>query len=634
MRRITVVLLAATLAVIALGVTAGTAHADIELPAKQWYAVVWNRTTDTLHWVNDVAEVASMPRPQLPNEGNTGADLYISPNGRYMMLIAGLQNQNNGVGFYDLQTGEWLQTHEAQPGEQIIFAERNPFSHNSEMVAIGFASDVGWRVIAFDPTTGDFIDQLTNDNPLLANLPQSAQPPPQGVPSVSMISLEEGQADWRVHIRFVTLGPQPDGVLQPEVIWSPNLDTVTVGSMNPLALNFEVLPLQNRLLFTQRDGNDPAMTRLNYQVIGFQASGLYEQAGAFIEKPRWVANGLYIAFRMQSGAQVPMWNLSSFATLSPVPFAPDYDELLGTFDGFLLVDYEGGEIKFANTFVFEAFTPTLGNTVFTTDTSNFRVAYITPQGIQHTLTTIAETGAGVSAVDGPGLIAPPQIDCGVAPPARLSVNGSARVTFTDGTALNVRTAPGGEFLMQIPEGFTVQVVDGPVCQNDFLWWDLRFESEGVTVGGWAAEGDNEDYYLEPITVNEVAPPAVAPTNPPRAEATNPPRAVDPTRPPRAGIPGDGDCSNAPVAVDVAMGEFAHTNTTGTLPLRAEITDLIPTWQVPDNVTVNITDGPVCNGGFRLWRVSLTLNGQSVQGWLADGSGQNRYLIPGPARAGS
>ncbi|MEM6530623.1 MAG: SH3 domain-containing protein, partial [Chloroflexota bacterium] len=203
-----------------------------------------------------------------------------------------------------------------------------------------------------------------------------------------------------------------------------------------------------------------------------------------------------------------------------IPFAPDYDELLGTVDGFVLVDYEGGEVKFSNTLAFDAFTPTIGNVIYTTESSNFRVAYITPMGTQFTLPGLATPPDVVPAIPVADDISAPSPSCSNAPAPRLTVGNNARVMFMNGVPLNVRTAPSGTLIMQISQGSVVNVVGGAICSQNYYWWNIQFELQGVTVSGWAAEGDSERYYLEPYS-GDASEGVVLPAATPMPEVTQP-----------------------------------------------------------------------------------------------------------------
>ncbi|MFW5692419.1 MAG: hypothetical protein ACOCX3_03625 [Chloroflexota bacterium] len=606
------------------GHSAHPVHADTPLPETDWYAVIWNRDTDTLHWVNNATELASIPRPNLPGEvgGVPGLDLrlHISPDGRYMIQYAPLENERQGIGFYDFQSGQWMQTHETQPGEFVVRAARNPFSLNSELVALGLAGGDGWRVIAFETATGNVVAQFDNNHP---NIPAD-YPPANRAPSVAFFQLDEGLGQSRVHVRFIQLGGNPEPTPQPALVWTPESNSVAASELHPLLWDFDVLPTQGRVLYSLADN---AQTSVNALMTGQAGEVVYQQAGGFANQPRWVANGQFVAFRLTQGAQVPMWYLGAVGLDDFTPFAPDYDELLGTVDGFVLVDYNAGEVKFANTLAFEAFTPTVGNVIYTTDTPAIEVVYITPMGAQFMLASLAtspDTPDAPVVVDIPENITPPQGNCSDAPLPQLTAGSAARVTPI-GSPLNVRTAPAGDYIMEIAEGTVVNVIDGPICVDGYYWWNLQFQSENATVGGWSAEGTGGDYWLEPLTQAEVDFDALRPT------PASPVVQVQPTatNPPRATSPGDGDCSNAPFGAELTVDGFATTtlDVGSTLAMRTNLDDTIPTHQIPNGHMLRVVTGPACNGGFRMWYVSTTLNGAEVTGWVADGLGNNRYLQP-------
>lgn len=85
--------------------------------------------------------------------------------------------------------------------------------------------------------------------------------------------------------------------------------------------------------------------------------------------------------------------------------------------------------------------------------------------------------------------------CPGAPRTRLSEGMNARVTFTDGRPLNVRSGPGfsNEVITQLPEGEEFWIVSRPECADEVVWWKISLEG----VEGWVAEGEGDDYYIEP-----------------------------------------------------------------------------------------------------------------------------------------
>ena len=88
----------------------------------------------------------------------------------------------------------------------------------------------------------------------------------------------------------------------------------------------------------------------------------------------------------------------------------------------------------------------------------------------------------------------PISQCPDAPDIRLIIQGRGRVTDNNDT-LNLRSGPDVSFdiltALNPLDEFTV--IDGPTCAGGFSWFRIRFN----TTIGWIAEGDSEDYYVEP-----------------------------------------------------------------------------------------------------------------------------------------
>ena len=75
----------------------------------------------------------------------------------------------------------------------------------------------------------------------------------------------------------------------------------------------------------------------------------------------------------------------------------------------------------------------------------------------------------------------------------LAIGQSAIVT-TDNILLTIRQEPtiNSPRIAQLSDGTELIIVDGYICANGYTWWQI--ESNDIT--GWAAQGDNEDYWLE------------------------------------------------------------------------------------------------------------------------------------------
>lgn len=115
---------------------------------------------------------------------------------------------------------------------------------------------------------------------------------------------------------------------------------------------------------------------------------------------------------------------------------------------------------------------------------------------------LIDTGITRVAIPTPTEEKPP-FSCPSAPPTRLTVGDIARVTFTDGTSTRLRSEPesGNNQVASLGEGAEFEIIGGPVCserpgRNDaYIYWEVTVFANGLT--GWVAEGDFEDYYIEP-----------------------------------------------------------------------------------------------------------------------------------------
>lgn len=94
--------------------------------------------------------------------------------------------------------------------------------------------------------------------------------------------------------------------------------------------------------------------------------------------------------------------------------------------------------------------------------------------------------------------------CPGAFPTRLTVGGRARVINYQ---LNVRSGPGThhDVVRRLDPGRTVDVLDGPVCDDGQLWYYIISEeivprdgSQSYRAEGWLIEESDDAYYLEPI----------------------------------------------------------------------------------------------------------------------------------------
>jgi len=86
--------------------------------------------------------------------------------------------------------------------------------------------------------------------------------------------------------------------------------------------------------------------------------------------------------------------------------------------------------------------------------------------------------------------------CPLTTPLQLVIGQQARVLSGKGTN-RVRDMPStsGAVLYQI-EGSTIfDVIGPPECRDGYRWWQISFQGQA----GWTAEGDDTEYFLEPVS---------------------------------------------------------------------------------------------------------------------------------------
>jgi hypothetical protein len=86
--------------------------------------------------------------------------------------------------------------------------------------------------------------------------------------------------------------------------------------------------------------------------------------------------------------------------------------------------------------------------------------------------------------------------CPGAAVTRVAKGKQARVTYSNGQQVNVRSEPGVNSSKEgtLPEGAVFTIIDGPICKDDLNWWKIRTAS---SFEGWVAEGEGGAYYIEP-----------------------------------------------------------------------------------------------------------------------------------------
>lgn len=133
------------------------------------------------------------------------------------------------------------------------------------------------------------------------------------------------------------------------------------------------------------------------------------------------------------------------------------------------------------------------------------------QGVAPTLTTIPTNTLPAPPPASPTLppttpasststpaLKPTWLPCGGSNFSRLYVGDIAYVSFDPPLPNRVRREPNtaSVILGMLQPGERMEIIGGPVCSNQWIWWQIRSQVTGLT--GWTAEGDTISYWLVPV----------------------------------------------------------------------------------------------------------------------------------------
>lgn len=547
MSRSRIILLALLLGALALLAVPTAAQ---PLPGSLWYAVVYNPTANTLHWITPAGEQASLPRPLLPDE-QPGAQprIAISPNGRYGVIAAPLTNNNEGLGIYDFATGAFVQTHQAAPGEQIVmpvYDAARRFNLTSTRAAVSFFSGnlqtpINWRVIVFDLASGSALTQLMSAGAGVAV-------PPGTFPEVVYYDVDEGFGTEVIHFRMIPLTGD-DSAIDPTFAWyhegtPPGLTGSIVTSGYWLKGDINILSGEAVFTYTDTnygtlpfDGllpNDNAVGHSIPDPNQFSPTLVWIDGTRYNSQARWATSGQWILYFSDDGGGNRHWNVIQTSGTptnnTRTPLGYDIIDAHGVTDGFITLSNDN-VIRHAMMFPLEPYLNEVGSQIFAANAIDpLRIVYVTPPGMQFALQNLGGGGGVVQGADDlapppvppdppqnpPDDFAPPQPtltptseleivgvvlgdgNCSSAPQQRLQMGAQFRTNVPDGT-LAMRHAPTDEFpFMQIGHNLTGTVIAGPVCHGGYRVWRVALVQNGQAVEGWLNEGTPQRYFLDPL----------------------------------------------------------------------------------------------------------------------------------------
>lgn len=82
--------------------------------------------------------------------------------------------------------------------------------------------------------------------------------------------------------------------------------------------------------------------------------------------------------------------------------------------------------------------------------------------------------------------------------SRLHVGNKAYVSYEPPLSNRVRARPttSSTILGELRPGREILVLSGPVCADDYIWWEVS-TIDGASLRGWTSEGDDRNYWLIP-----------------------------------------------------------------------------------------------------------------------------------------
>ncbi len=458
----------------------------VSLSPAAWWAWVYEVDTDSLYLLNDNGQQARVPRPRLPDERpGTTPKLSFSRDGRFLVVAAALNSGASGLGFYEMETGQFVQIHQLNVGEDIYlgFGYDNAaisgspyiFDPTNRLVAVGLMttdfSNPTWRVIIFDLVTGDALYQLDNQSPLMAAYASTNIV----FPRIVYFGIDV------VHVQLIRFGADADE-RYPAFAWHPNANFVEDSPFE--FTNIDLLPADLSSTFAYRTAAEGGAFASN-NAIGVGDPGtpqvLVSDDGLGYAAPRWAAGGEIVLFQATDASGNQFWGGVTVQSGGRFVFDSTVQAIYGTPQGYLTRN-EDDEIA-----VHRIAASDSSQTIW--------------QPVEDT--TIHLIWASVPDVT----FAPTQIyiplnltgivHCPGTPASVVALGMRAQVETSGGAGLRLRTAAGGELLATMPVGTEFRIIGGPQCQGGYTWWNLRL-TDGTL--GWAAEGDLESYFMEPVEV--------------------------------------------------------------------------------------------------------------------------------------
>lgn len=200
-------------------------------------------------------------------------------------------------------------------------------------------------------------------------------------------------------------------------------------------------------------------------------------------------------------------------------------------------------------------------------------------------------------------------------PSRIQMGDWVYPAFDSSLSLRAKPMQSTASLREkLPSGERVQVVDGPVCDSGWIFWQIRWNE----LTAWASEGDLDDtthgYWLIPVVSADDS------IEPAESTATTPPSAVAAT--PAINFEGEWATNFAQLTItqegSVYTGIYRQYGDSTTKEFVGEVTDRTLKAALSSGTTVELTMNEEDNSFQGWWR---SADGSSGGDWCGVRSGQ-------------
>jgi hypothetical protein len=165
-------------------------------------------------------------------------------------------------------------------------------------------------------------------------------------------------------------------------------------------------------------------------------------------------------------------------------------------------------------------------------------------------------------------------------PTALSLATGQPITIIGGVYIRAEPTLDAGIVSYSPDRILATVIDGPVCEDNIIWWNVQRVFEDPTFTGWVAQSANGKQFVLPNTP----------------------------------LDSDSICPDPlPVPINSAIATFDGIRVREEPSTSARVLTVAQA-----DTTALVLEGPTCNEGFNWWRVQLEVVGVPYTGWIVEG----------------